>query len=47
MKFGYDSLCGFIGDVGNCYTMNVLDLKSNDDLDLMCSQNFVYLLRQL
>ena len=47
MKFGYDSLSGFIGDVRYCHTMNVLGQRPNDDLDLMCSQNFVYLLRQL
>ena len=47
MKVGYNLLNGFRGDVQNCHTMNILDLKSNDDLDLSCSQNFVYSFRQL
>ena len=47
MKFGYNLLNGFRGDVRNCHTMNVLGQRSNNDLDLLCSQNFVYSLRQL
>ena len=46
MKFGYNSLSGFSGDGRNCHTMNVLGQKSNDNLDLLCSQK-VYSLRQL
>ena len=47
MKVGYNLLNGFRGDVRNCHTMNVLGQKSNDDLDLLCSQNFVYSFGQL
>ena len=47
MKVGYTLLNGFRGDVRHCHTMNVLGQKSNDDLDLLCSQNFVYSFRQL
>ena len=47
MKVGYTLLNGFRGDVRHCHTMNVLGQKSNDDLGLLCSQNFVYSFRQL
>ena len=47
MKVGYNLLDGFRGDVRNYHTMNVLGQTSNDDLDLFCSQNFMYSFRQL
>ena len=47
MKFSYSWLSGFRGDVDNFHTIRVLDQRSENDLDLLYSQNFIVSLRQL
>ena len=42
MKFGYNWLSGFWGDVWKCQTMRVLSQRSKNDLDLLYSQIFMY-----
>ena len=40
MKFGYNWLCGFWGDVWNYHNMRVLGQILKNDLDLLYSQTF-------
>ena len=45
MKFCYNLLNGFRVVVRNCHTTDVLDQRSNDDLDVLCSQIYVFSLK--